>query len=195
MLKNALHTFKLSDQGGSDSEQIDRTTDRIGVGAPDQGESEPDDSTGAPVEASTDEAPEVGLDEVFGLLRNQRRRDVLWYLQGTDEQVAIGKLAKAIAARECDKSVSQVTSQERKRVYIGLYQGHLPKMDDCGAVAYNQDRGVLDEGPNFDVFVAYLPDDEEGFGASNDSCGLLQRLVNFILSHAVDDGLQKLAGR
>ena len=129
------------------------------------------------VDTPTGEGPPVELDQVFKLLRNRRRRDVFWYLLGTDEEVRLGDLAEAIAARECDKPVSQITSQERKRVYIGLYQGHLPKMDDCGVIEYDQQRGTIDRGPNYGAFIDYLPNEENAF-EDNDDDGLVRKVLN-----------------
>lgn len=182
MLKNALRELMKEKGGSIASGQTAPGSDRRRTASPERSDSETADAaeTGTPVETPTDDGPPVDLNQVFGLLRNRRRRDVLWYLLGTDEQVSLSDLAETIAARECDKSVSQITSQERKRVYIGLYQGHLPKMDDCGAVAYNQQRGTVDRGANFEVFVEYLPDDEEVLGTTDDSRNLLQALLNLI---------------
>lgn len=179
MLKSALQKYTPSDQGGIDDEETNRGRGRGRTADSARGSSD-DDGAASTNEGATDEAPAVGLDEVFGLLRNRRRRDVLWYLLGADEQASLGDLAETIAARECDKSAARVTSQERKRVYIGLYQGHLPKMDDYGAIAYDQERGTVASGPNFDIFVEYLPDDEEVLGTADDDDGLLQELLNRI---------------
>lgn len=96
------------------------------------------------------------IDQVFTVLKNQRRRAVLRYLQTADE-VELGTLAEQIAASECDKEVSQITSRERKRVYVGLYQSHLPKMEDVGAISYNKPRGIIEPGENRHLFEHYLP--------------------------------------
>lgn len=100
------------------------------------------------------------LDVVFGLLKNRRRRDVLHLLTENASEMHLGELAEQIAARECGKDVSQVDSQERKRVYIGLYQCHLPKLADVGVIEYNRPRGIIERGPTFDHASRYLPADE-----------------------------------
>lgn len=102
----------------------------------------------------------IELDEVFGLLKNRRRRDVLRHLDENEADVRLGELAEQIAARECEKSVSQINSQERKRVYVGLYQCHLPKLADVGAISYNKPRGIIERGPTFEYITRYLPTDE-----------------------------------
>jgi hypothetical protein len=88
---------------------------------------------------------DLPLDDVFDLLRNQRRRGVLQYLRdSTDGTATLDELAEHIAAKENDVEIEQLTSSQRKRVYIGLYQCHLPKMDELGVIEYNQSRGRID---------------------------------------------------
>lgn len=94
---------------------------------------------------------------MFGLLKNRRRRDVLRHLEWTAETMRLGELAERIAARECEKDVSQITSQERKRVYVALYQCHMPKLVDTGVINYNKRRGTIERGPTFDQLMHYLP--------------------------------------
>lgn len=86
---------------------------------------------------------ELSLDELFDLLRNRRRRDILTYLDASDGTVTLDELAEAIAADENDIEPEQLSSQQRKRVYISLYQNHLPKMDDLGLIEYEKNRGVV----------------------------------------------------
>lgn len=92
---------------------------------------------------------ELEQDQLFDILRNQRRRTVLRYLAAHSQRdVALGDLAEVVAARELDKPRAALTSAERKRVYIGLYQVHLPRMDDVGAVEFEEDRKRIRLGPN-----------------------------------------------
>lgn len=51
---------------------------------------------------------------------------------------SVGDLAEAIAAIEQDKEISELTSQDRKRVYIALVQHHLDMLDELGAIAYHE---------------------------------------------------------
>ena len=118
----------------------------------------------SPADTSLEETSGVGMDEVFEILKNQRRQHVLRYLAAADGVVRLGEVAEHIAAWENDKAVHQITSQERKRVYVGLYQCHLPKMDDMGAIEFNKPRGRIERGPSIELFEQYLPpvDGEEG---------------------------------
>lgn len=82
-------------------------------------------------------------DDVFEVLYNRRRRDVISYLLEEDGSSTVGELAEYIAAKENDSTVQQLSSSERKRVYVGLYQNHLPMMDDVGVVDYDKNRGTV----------------------------------------------------
>lgn len=98
----------------------------------------------------------LSKDMIFGLLMNRRRRQVLTYLLGTEGTVTLSDLAEHIAAWENDIEIRALNSAQRKRVYVGLYQTHLPKMDDAGVIDYNQDRGLITLGENADSLVLYL---------------------------------------
>ena len=82
-------------------------------------------------------------DTKFHLLQNARRRNVLRYLDENPENAEseIREIALQVAAWENEKPIEQVDSPERQRVYVSLYQTHLPKLDDAGVVDYNKHRG------------------------------------------------------
>jgi DNA-binding transcriptional ArsR family regulator len=101
----------------------------------------------------------MSKDEVFEMLQNERRRRILRYLLEADDVMTIGELAERIAAVENDTSVAALNSTQRKRVYVALYQTHLPKMDDVGVIDYDRDRGRVQVAENADLLTYYL--DEE----------------------------------
>jgi hypothetical protein len=143
-------TKTLDAEGGggtSESARVNTETESID-------ESEPQDE---------EESAELPLDVVFEVLRNQRRRHVLRYLgDHEDEVVSLGELAEHVAAQENDKTVAELSSAERKRVYVGLYQCHLPKMDDMGVVSYNQSRGLIRLTSSTEQMDKYLDTSPEG---------------------------------
>ncbi len=112
-------------------------------------------------EEGDDDAGELSLDVIFEVLKNQRRRYVLRHLEAKAETVSLGDLAEHVAAKENDKSVDAITSDERKRVYVGLYQCHLPKMDDMGIVDFNRDRGRVTLTETASQLDEYLDGEEE----------------------------------
>lgn len=98
----------------------------------------------------------LDLDNVFGILKNQRRQRILRYLSTHDGEVTIGTLSEHIAALEHDTTPDDLTWRERKRVYIGLLQCHLPKLDDVNAIEFNKARGIIERGPTAPQFEPYL---------------------------------------
>ncbi len=94
----------------------------------------------------------VPPDVAFDILSNTRRRLVLYRLAEVGGESTTGDLAEYVASVENQKPQSELTSQERKRVYVGLYQAHLPKMDDANILRVD-DRGRVTLGPHAnDVF-------------------------------------------
>jgi hypothetical protein len=83
----------------------------------------------------------ISKSHLFELLSADRRQEVLSYLDANGGAADLGELAEHIASLECDCRVAELSSQQRKRVYVGLYQCHLPKMAEAGVIDYDQDRG------------------------------------------------------
>lgn len=98
----------------------------------------------------------LSRDDIFHILQTKRRRDVLRYLQTRTEPVELGELAEQIAAWEQETTVDQLHSTERQRVYISLYQSHLPKLDNRGIVDYDKDRGFVTKTPLAAQLEPYL---------------------------------------
>lgn len=67
----------------------------------------------------------------------------LQYLQGRTDTVNMRELAEQVAAWENETPVEQLSSPERQRTYIALYQTHLPKLDTEGIIDYNKSRGTI----------------------------------------------------
>lgn len=109
----------------------------------------------------------ISKDDAFHILQNARRRAVLRYLLASDgrDPVEMGTLTEAVAAWEYDTTVGQLSSEQRQRVYIGLYQAHLPKLDNSGVIDYDRQRGTVVSTPLIQVLEPYL---DEGFGPDAD---------------------------
>ncbi|MFB6224146.1 MAG: hypothetical protein ABEH86_10810 [Haloarcula sp.] len=107
-------------------------------------------------ESEVDE--EFTRDDLFHVLQCRRRRLVLKYLYEYpgDKPANMSDIAEHIAALEHDTTVDALRSKERQRVYIALYQSHLPKMDDAGVINYNQDRGLVEATELTKSFDGYL---------------------------------------
>lgn len=93
-----------------------------------------------PAERSAATTDQLTIDETFEILKNNRRRIVLKHLQGKGV-ISLGELADHVTAVENDTEIADITSTQRKRVYVGLYQFHLPKMKEVGVIEFDKDRG------------------------------------------------------
>ena len=115
-----------------------------------------DQAGGEPAEAAGEDAREIGLDQVFSVLKNYRRRCVFRYLRDESNPATLSEVAEHIAALENDCSREALSARQRKRAYVGLYQCHLPKMDDLDVIEFDKDRGRLELGPNAALLDDYL---------------------------------------
>lgn len=95
-------------------------------------------------------------DDIFHILQTNRRRDAIRYLLGKDDPVKMRDVAEYVAAKENDTTVAELTSTERQRVYIPLYQSHLPKLDKEGVIEYNKSRGIVHPTDQLELFRPYL---------------------------------------
>lgn len=86
---------------------------------------------------------ELSQDVVFDILSSPRRRYVLYYLRSTGEPVQLTSLAEKVAAWENDVDPADITDQERKRVYVSLYQTHIPRLADAGFIEYDKESGQI----------------------------------------------------
>jgi hypothetical protein len=125
-----------------------------------------DNSAGNGEKTSMDERDDSGelpADEVFHLLQNARRRRVLQHVFAHEDEAPfeMRTIAEHVAAWENDTTLQQLTSDERQRAYISLYQCHLPKLDDKGIIDYNQSRGVVTPTAAVEQFRPYIDVDDD----------------------------------
>jgi len=113
-------------------------------------------------QATVDPASRLALssDAVYDALADKRRRYALHYLKQRSEPVTVRELAEQVAAWENEKEIAELTSQERKRVYIALYQSHLSTLDGEGLVDYDEDAGTVTQTDAFagsDLYLEVVP--------------------------------------
>lgn len=126
--------------------------------------------------AREETASDLPLDVIFELLSNQRRRYILHYLRSVSAHTTLGDLAEYIAGLENDKPVDALTSAERKRVYVCLYQSHLPKMDDASVIDFDMARKTVDAGPNMGQLTYFLTGLDGG--SEDEPWGLVQAVAD-----------------
>jgi len=103
---------------------------------------------------------ELTQDDVFEILSSPRRRYLLHYLRQRQEAVELTELAEHVAAWENGVDPDELTTQERKRVYVSLYQTHVPKLDDAGLVDYDSESGMVVLTQRARRIDTYLGDEE-----------------------------------
>lgn len=101
---------------------------------------------GPSLSATTKDTPSMTIrskDELFQILSNSRRRYIIYYLSQDGPELSLKDLATKVAAVEGEMAESEVTPDERQRVYISLYQTHLPKLQDADVVTYDEDERTV----------------------------------------------------
>jgi hypothetical protein len=98
------------------------------------------------------------LSAIHHALRTPRRRLLVGFLlhrvitsndepwvQSTDTacESPVPQLAREIVAIEENVSLEQATGDTYRSVYTALIQTHLPKLDDLGAVEFDEDRKIV----------------------------------------------------
>jgi len=111
--------------------------------------------TNGPDETGT-ERNGLSKDDVFFLLKNRRRREVVEHLIGADGDVQFDDLVRAVAAEEMEKGIEELTYKERKSVHTSLYQSHLPKLQEAGVVEYDRRSGSVVATPQVESIRPYL---------------------------------------
>jgi hypothetical protein len=109
---------------------------------------------------SETETSRLSQDEVYHLLSNPRRRFIISYLRD-DGTVGLQELASTVAAWENDTSPEQLTDQQKKRVYVSLYQTHIPKLEDAGIITYDSDTSQIHLRDSVEQLEQYLPETED----------------------------------
>lgn len=123
--------------------------------------------TSGPTDRPRETSSPVDLppETAFMVLKNARRRAVIEYLVEIESETDLDTLAEHLAAAENGVDVKALSSVQRKRVYIGLYQAHLPKLDDANVIDFDQPRGRVELRPEVDQLLPYLRTDAAGGSA------------------------------
>ncbi|ELY49493.1 DUF7344 domain-containing protein [Natronorubrum sulfidifaciens] len=94
--------------------------------------------------------------ELFDVFSNARRRRTVQYLKRQGGDCDLAPLVEQVAAWENEISPDEVTRTQRRRVYISLYQTHLPMLEEHGIVDWDPDDHAIELLPGDDVFEPYL---------------------------------------
>jgi len=85
----------------------------------------------------SDNSVPLTTEDAIEAIQTSRRRHVIAIMDDVESPHRADDLAEAIAAIELDKAISELDSQERKNVYLALIQHHLEKLEETGAIVYD----------------------------------------------------------
>lgn len=154
---SVCHSHEPSDPVGTDSDKGQSRRRSLADGGHDR-----------PVDGLSPSETADSRDDLFAILSNQRRRDVLVYLNEHGGTATLSELAVQVAAWENSTPEGEITSAERQRVYIPLYQTHLPKLAAYGVIEYDQSRGTIERTDRADQFDSYLREPDTPAGEQQD---------------------------
>jgi len=103
-------------------------------------------------QASTQKLSEKRL---YKVMRNIRRRYVLYYLQEVSDPAQIDDVVERIVHWE--NSGGSVPSKQRKSVYNALHQTHLPKLEQVGLIELQRGKSTIsqtDRARRIDLYPA-----------------------------------------
>lgn len=126
---------------------------------------------------------ELSKETIFDLLKNQRRRRMLDYLDEQGGSASLTELAKTITAKEDGVGRSSLAPEQHKHVYVSLYQTHIPKMEGADVIDYYPDNRVIELKDRSEILYTYLDFDPEKEQSTADSSSsqLIDKLRSSIL--------------
>jgi hypothetical protein len=140
------------------SSQGKHPTARTGAGSI-EGES---DTSGK--DASEDaKSGEITESQAFDALRNGRRRAALSYLRTNGGSMSVTDLSTSVATEEYGVSPEELSAEQYKRVYTGLYQCHLSRLDELNIIDFDSEENhvqLREEATQLDPFLDSEPDSD-----------------------------------
>ncbi len=122
-------------------------------------------ATGEAEDDETDAEETMSRSEAFDLLSSHRRRYALHMAKQSEGSLELSDIAEQVAAWENEKEPTEVTSDERHRVYTSLQQTHLPAMDSAGVIEYDNGTVTLTDGTdNVDIYLDIVPENSIPWG-------------------------------
>lgn len=86
---------------------------------------------------------DLGLDELFGVLADRRRRYALYRLRQVGGEVRLSALVGAVLEWETGIDVESLPDERRQRAYLEFYHNHVPLLADHGLVSYSRTEGIV----------------------------------------------------
>lgn len=99
------------------------------------------DST-LPPAADTSERRRTSSRDLLRAIANERRRITLSVLADASTPIDARTVARRVATRE---ETEDVTTDRIEAVHVSLHHVHLPALADVDLVAYDAERGIVDD--------------------------------------------------
>lgn len=116
--------------------------------------------------ATAYQAVDERLNTALHVLSNPRRRMVLHVVDDL-QPVGVSRIAREVAAWETDSTVEDLSQQEYKRAYSTIYQTHLDKLLDAGAL-HEADIG-FELGPEGQTYLDLIAAADRSLGTERRS--------------------------
>lgn len=100
--------------------------------------------------------PELSQAKLFDVFSNARRRMAVRYLTDRNGTCDLTPLVEQVAAWENQVVPSEVTRAQRRRVYISLYQTHLPMLEEHGIIDWDPEAHRITLRHDGRAFEPYL---------------------------------------
>ncbi|NHN47274.1 helix-turn-helix transcriptional regulator [Halostella sp. JP-L12] len=109
-------------------------------------------NTRSPQDSSADSA-RAPSDDVFSVLADRRRRQILRYLHEADPPEGLESIADAVGDR--------AGAPPRRELRIALHHKHLPKLDATGLIEYDAGDNRVVDAEGVESVSSYLDTAEE----------------------------------
>lgn len=96
------------------------------------------------------------VDEVLSLLSDRYRRHALACLDGLPVPVALESLTDQVAGREYQQPPDGVSMMKRTQIATALHHTHLPKLEESGIIAYDDEAGEVTDVTIDDTMEGFL---------------------------------------
>lgn len=92
---------------------------------------------------------ELSIDEVYDILSDQDRRQALLTLLHSDQSQQLSSLALSVADTAGPSRASEI-------LHLRLHHTHIPKMESCSLIKYQEDRDAVELTENGELLAASL---------------------------------------
>ena len=109
---------------------------------------------GTEAQFSADSA--LSVYDIRHLLSNRRRDLIIHHMAANDGRAEFSELVDVVAEDVYGEPVDTISGEDRHKVYISLYQSHLPKLQDAKIIDYERKSGEMWFGEAAEDVLAYL---------------------------------------